>query len=377
MSKVERATFRACFGGWALDGMDFQFYSFIIPSLIAGWHLSKAQAGTLQTSTLLASALGGWMAGLIADRIGRVRTLQITILWFALFTGLCGLAQSYGQLLAARSLMGLGFGGEWAAGAVLMGEVIAARHRGKAVGAVQSGWALGWGAGRLLRDHDLVADVPQAGARVVGLQHRRVPRRGDRRLLLRIPGVRGPLRPARTQAQLLSLLALLDGDGADLHAGPDQRPGHARAGLSARVLRERHLQRHGRVLHRAVSDAGARVGSRLQLQLRARSGRAGSDRDRLSRRFHAAGARHRHLRSVRLRAPVRRGLDASRDPRPGAGRRCLSCKSSATARRCSRCPTNRRSTWLHRWRTILPRGCSTPFPARGPCSCSTIPTCST
>src|SRR2546423_14798887 len=88
MSKVERATFRACFGGWALDGMDFQFYSFIIPSLIAGWHLSKAQAGTLQTSTLLASALGGWMAGLIADRIGRVRTLQITILWFALFTGL-------------------------------------------------------------------------------------------------------------------------------------------------------------------------------------------------------------------------------------------------------------------------------------------------
>ena len=150
MSKVERATFRACFGGWALDGMDFQFYSFIIPSLIAGWHLSKAQAGTLQTSTLLASALGGWMAGLIADRIGRVRTLQITILWFALFTGLCGLAQSYGQLLAARSLMGLGFGGEWAAGAVLMGEVIAARHRGKAVGAVQSGWALGWGAAAIL-----------------------------------------------------------------------------------------------------------------------------------------------------------------------------------------------------------------------------------
>src|SRR5438045_612665 len=150
MSKVERATFRACFGGWALDGMDFQFYSFIIPSLIAGWHLSKAQAGTLQTSTLLASALGGWMAGLIADRIGRVRTLQITILWFALFTGLCGLAQSYGQLLAARSLMGLGFGGEWAAGAVLMGEVIAARHRGKAVGAVQSGWALGWGVAAIL-----------------------------------------------------------------------------------------------------------------------------------------------------------------------------------------------------------------------------------
>ena len=169
MSKSERATFRACFGGWALDGMDFQFYSFVIPTLIAGWHLSKAQAGTLQTTTLLASALGGWVAGLLADRIGRVRTLQITILWFALFTGLCGLAQSYGQLLLARSLMGLGFGGEWAAGAVLMGEVIAARHRGKVVGAVQSGWALGWGAAAILYTITFKALPEQTAWRVLFL----------------------------------------------------------------------------------------------------------------------------------------------------------------------------------------------------------------
>jgi MFS family permease len=150
MSKGERSTFWACFGGWALDGMDFQFYSYIIPTLIAGWHLTKGETGLLQTTTLLVSAAGGWIAGLLADRIGRVRTLQITIAWFAGFTALCGLAQSYGQLLAARALMGLGFGGEWAAGAVLIGEVINARHRGKAVGTVQSGWALGWGAAALL-----------------------------------------------------------------------------------------------------------------------------------------------------------------------------------------------------------------------------------
>src|SRR3977135_3233971 len=130
MSVKERRTFWACFGGWALDGMACQFYTFIIPSLIAGWHLSKAQAGTLQTTTLLVSAAGGWMAGLLADRIGRGRAAQITILWFATFTALSGLAQNYGQLLATRALMGLGFGGEWAAGAVLMGEAIGARHRG-------------------------------------------------------------------------------------------------------------------------------------------------------------------------------------------------------------------------------------------------------
>src|ERR1700682_4961397 len=137
MSKTERATFRACFGGWALDGMDFQFYSFVIPTLIASWHLSRAQAGTLQTAALLSSALGGWLAGLLADRIGRVRTLQITILWFAVFTCRAGLSRGYWDSFSARALIGLGSGGEWPAGAVLMGEAISARHRGKAVGGVQ------------------------------------------------------------------------------------------------------------------------------------------------------------------------------------------------------------------------------------------------
>src|SRR5436190_3307973 len=74
------------------------------------------------TASLLASALGGWLAGFSADRFGRVRTLQLAILWYAVFTFLSGFAQSYGQLLAARALLGIGFGGEWAAGAVLLGE---------------------------------------------------------------------------------------------------------------------------------------------------------------------------------------------------------------------------------------------------------------
>ena len=150
LQPAERRTFWACFGGWALDAMDVQFYSFVIPTLIASWSISRGQAGLLATTTLLLSALGGWAAGLIADRIGRVRTLQVAILWYAIFTFLSGLTQNYHQLLVVRGLMGLGFGGEWAAGAVLMGEVIRAEHRGKAVGSVQSGWAIGWGAATLL-----------------------------------------------------------------------------------------------------------------------------------------------------------------------------------------------------------------------------------
>src|SRR4030081_351715 len=146
----EKRTFWACFGGWALDAMDVQIFSFAIPAIIAVFQLTNADAGLIGTVTLLSSAFGGWFAGALSDRFGRVRTLQITIAWFAVFTFLCGFAQNYSQLFIFRALMGLGFGGEWAAAAVLIGEVIRPEHRGKAVGAMQSGWAIGWGIAALL-----------------------------------------------------------------------------------------------------------------------------------------------------------------------------------------------------------------------------------
>ena len=150
LSTRERRAFGACVGGWALDAMDVQMYSFVIPALIATWGITRGQAGVLGTAALLVSAIGGWVAGYVADRFGRVRTLQIAILWFAIFTFLSGLAQNYSQLFAARAFLGLGFGGEWAAGAVLLGESIRAEHRGKALGIMQGGWAVGWGMATML-----------------------------------------------------------------------------------------------------------------------------------------------------------------------------------------------------------------------------------
>jgi len=141
----ERNTMLATFGGWALDGMDVMAYSFVIPSLMVAWRISKGEAGLLAAVALLISALGGWLAGLLADRFGRTRLLQITIVWFAFFTFLSGFTHSFWQLMLTRGLQGLGFGGEWAVGSVLMGETIRAQHRGKAVGTVQGGWAVGWG----------------------------------------------------------------------------------------------------------------------------------------------------------------------------------------------------------------------------------------
>ncbi|WP_207004436.1 MFS transporter [Trinickia mobilis] len=146
----ERRAFWGCKIGYVLDAMDTQFLSFVIPALIASLHISRGDAGLIGTATLLSSALGGWLAGILSDRIGRVKTLQLTVLWFASFTLLCAAAQNFEQLLVARSLMGLGFGGEWTAGAVLIGEVIRARDRGKAVGIVQAGWAIGWGLSAIL-----------------------------------------------------------------------------------------------------------------------------------------------------------------------------------------------------------------------------------
>src|ERR1700749_1313561 len=145
LSAPERAAFIATFGGWMLDGMDVMAYSLVLPTLLALWHITRGEAGVLSTVTLLLSALGGWLAGILGDRYGRVQVLKLTIFWFALFTFLSGFTQNFYQLLLARGLQGLGFGGEWAVGAALMGETIRARYRGRAVGTVQAGWSIGWG----------------------------------------------------------------------------------------------------------------------------------------------------------------------------------------------------------------------------------------
>ncbi|WP_342731209.1 MFS transporter [Bradyrhizobium sp. B117] len=150
LAPAGRRTFWACFGGYALDAFDVQIYSFILPILIGLKFIDATEAGLLATTTLVLSAFGGWFAGMLSDRVGRVRTLQITVIWFAFFTFLSGFAQNFEQLMVTRGLMGLGFGGEWAAGSVLIGEVIAARHRGKAVGFVQGSWSVGWAAAALV-----------------------------------------------------------------------------------------------------------------------------------------------------------------------------------------------------------------------------------
>lgn len=149
-SPLEKRTFWASFGGWGLDALDVQMFSLAIPALIVAFGISKADAGLLGSVTLFFGAFGGWFGGALGDRFGRVKALQITVATFALATFACAFVTSYPQLVVLKALQGIGFGAEWACGAVLMAEMIRPENRGRALGAVQSAWAIGWGAAVVL-----------------------------------------------------------------------------------------------------------------------------------------------------------------------------------------------------------------------------------
>ncbi|WP_019059647.1 MFS transporter [Streptomyces prunicolor] len=139
-----RRAFAGAFGGYGLDSYDYFTLPLSMVALAAYFGLDSGQTGLFTTVTLVVSAVGGAIAGVFADRVGRVKALMITVVTYAVFTVACGFAPSYETLLVFRALQGLGFGGEWAVGAILVAEYASPKHRGRTLGAVQSSWAVGW-----------------------------------------------------------------------------------------------------------------------------------------------------------------------------------------------------------------------------------------
>jgi MFS family permease len=131
--------------GWLLDSFDVMLYALVLASLIRDLGMNTATAGMLGSLTLIAAAAGGLAFGVIADRFGRTRALIGSVLIYSVFTALCGLAQTVTQLAIFRVCLGIGMGGEWASGAALVSESFPAKHRGKALGLMQSSWAIGYG----------------------------------------------------------------------------------------------------------------------------------------------------------------------------------------------------------------------------------------
>ncbi len=149
--------------GYLLDAMDVLFYFFALQPIRQEFGLSLSEAGIVTAITMGASSIGGTLCGVLADRIGRRRALMASILMYSFASAGSALSQGLPSLLFWRALVGLGLGGEWSAGAVLVAESWPAEHRAKAVGFMQSGWALGYMLAALLS----AAVLPHYGWRVL------------------------------------------------------------------------------------------------------------------------------------------------------------------------------------------------------------------
>ena len=149
--------------GWLLDAFDVMLYALILTAVVKELGLTLAVGGQLASLTLAASAVGGLVFGVLADKLGRTRALSLSILLYSVFTFACGLAQNVWQLALFRLLLGLGMGGEWASGAVLVSETWPEKHRGKALGIMQSCWAIGYGAAAVV----VAIVMPRYGWRAV------------------------------------------------------------------------------------------------------------------------------------------------------------------------------------------------------------------
>ena len=139
-----RRAFRAAFAGYMLDAFDLIVLTLSLTAIGATFDVGTGATGALSTVTLSASAVGGILGGVLADRIGRARTLMLSVGIYSLFTFLSGIASSYEMLLVFRVFQGIGFGAEWGVGAVLVAEMVRPEARGKALGVIQSAWAVGW-----------------------------------------------------------------------------------------------------------------------------------------------------------------------------------------------------------------------------------------
>lgn len=144
VTPAQRRTLIAAALGWMLDAFDVMLYALVLAYIMDDLGMSKATAGLLGTLTLLASGIGGVLFGFIADRIGRVKALMLSILTYSIWSFASGLATSIHMLAVCRFMLGLGMGGEWNTGATLVAETWPTQLRAKAIALVQSSWAIGY-----------------------------------------------------------------------------------------------------------------------------------------------------------------------------------------------------------------------------------------
>lgn len=130
--------------GWLFDAMDVGILSFIITALTLDWGLSSQQAGWIGSVNSIGMAVGAFVFGIMADRVGRRTVFMITILIFSIASGLSALAASYLIFVVLRFFIGAGLGGELPVASTLVSESVAPERRGRMVVLLESFWAVGW-----------------------------------------------------------------------------------------------------------------------------------------------------------------------------------------------------------------------------------------
>ena len=134
----------AGFLGWTLDAFDFFVVIFLLDTLSAHFHVSKAAVVGSITATLAMRPVGALIFGMMADRYGRRRPLMVNVIYFAAVEVLCGFAPNFTIFFILRMLFGIGMGGEWGVGASLAMEHAPVRWRGVLSGILQSGYPIGY-----------------------------------------------------------------------------------------------------------------------------------------------------------------------------------------------------------------------------------------
>ena len=136
--------------GWLFDAMDVGILSFIIAALHAEWKLTPQEMSWIGSVNSIGMAVGAFVFGLLADRVGRKYVFIITLLFFSIGSGLSALTTTLWAFLVLRFFVGMGLGGELPVASTLVSETVAPERRGRIVVLLESFWAFGWLAAALI-----------------------------------------------------------------------------------------------------------------------------------------------------------------------------------------------------------------------------------
>src|SRR6202789_1138839 len=151
LTSYQRGLFAIIATAWFFDAMDLGALTFVLGPIRQSLGLSASETGLLSSMSFLGMFLGAASAGLLADRFGRTRVFQVSMIFWGLGSILCGLSPTVQTLAAARILLGFGMGMEFPVAQSMVSEMIPAGQRGRYIALLEGFWPLGFIVSGLIR----------------------------------------------------------------------------------------------------------------------------------------------------------------------------------------------------------------------------------